>query len=117
MQTTELDLIATWMPPDDAYTLAKRLFGIQAARDRTCKAMPQGTVKWGPRARGEGRANPLDIRAVEVCFGEYLKAARALDAADRQAQPAPAKQTLEARVAALEAAFDALLKTTKEVER
>ena len=115
MQTTEPDLIVTWMPPDDACAIAKRLYGIKAGRDRTCKAMPQGTVKWGPRSRGEGRANPLDIRPVEVLFGDYLRAARALDDDDRKAQPTPAKQTLEARVAALEAAFDALLSTTKEL--
>lgn len=115
MQTTEPDLIVTWMPPDDAYTIAKRLYGIKAGRDRTCKAIPQGAVKWGPRSRGEARANPLNIRPVEVLFGDYLRAARALDEADREAQATPAKQTLEARVSALEAAFDALLRTTKEV--
>lgn len=119
--TVEISL-DTWMPPDDAYVLAKQLYGLQAGRDRTTKAMPPGTVEWGPRARGEGRQNPLDIRAVKVHLATYIDTARALDEADRAAKEAKAcavvptaKKTLEARVAALEAAFDALMKTTKEV--
>jgi len=119
--TIEISL-DTWMPPDDAYVIAKQIYGLLAGRDRTTKYMPEGSVEWGPRARGEGRQNPLQIRAVKVHLAAYIDTARALDEADRAAKEAKAcavdpttRKTLEARIAALEAAFDALMKTTKEV--
>jgi len=123
MAISEEEQLASWMPPTDAYVLAKRAYDVHASRNETCEAMPFGTTRRGPAARGGGKGD-LDARVVEVHFGEYLKAARALEQAQRDrvneryqrlAKPTRSNQTLEARVAALEAAFDALLKTTKEV--
>lgn len=118
MALSEEEQMACWMPPTDAYVVAKRQYNVYASRNEVCEAMPEGTKKRGPAARGEGKTDLL-ARVVEVHFGEYLKTARAIEQAERArllAASTPAKQTLEARVAALEAAFDALLKTTKEIE-
>lgn len=104
-----------WISPTDACALARLQYNIAGSRDRTVKAMPPEAVQWGRPTRGEGRLNPLARRAVKVHLGEYLKAARSLAETD-QAKPATnTRKTLEARVAALEAAFDSLLKTTKGI--
>jgi hypothetical protein len=50
-----------------------------------------------------------------VHLGEYLKAARSLAEADEAKPARNTRNTLEARVAALEAAFDSLLATTKGI--
>lgn len=99
-----------WMSPTDAHALARLEHNVHANRDRTVLAMPADCVQWGRPSRGEGRLNPLARRAVKVHFGEYLKAARRL-----AETPEARASNLEARVAALEAAFDSLLKTTKEI--
>lgn len=104
-----------WMSPTDAHTLARLEHNLHANRDRTVLAMPADAVQWGRPSRGEGRLNPLARRAVKVHFGEYLKAARRLAETTEARAANHTISTLEARVAALEAAFDSLLKTTKEI--
>ena len=104
-----------WMSPSDANTLARLEHNVHAPQRRTVLAMPADSVQWGRPTRGEGRLNPLARRAVKVHFGEYLKAAKRLAEAAEERVPHHTLATLEARVAALEAAFDSLLKTTKEI--
>lgn len=104
-----------WMSPTDAHTLARIEHNLHANRERTVLAMPADSVQWGRPSRGEGRLNPLARRAVKVHLGEYLKAAKRLAEAAEERVPHHTLATLEARVAALEAAFDSLLKTTKEI--
>ena len=104
-----------WMSPTDAHTLARLEHNLHANRDRTVLAMPADAVQWGRPSRGEGRLNPLARRAVKVHFGEYLKAARRLAETPEARAANHTISTLEARVAALEAAFDSLIATTKGI--
>ena len=105
-----------WMSPTDAHTLARLEHNLHANRERTVLAMPADAVQWGRPSRGEGRLNPLARRAVKVHFGEYLKAARRLAELHPEMRASNhTLATLEARVAALEAAFDSLLATTKGI--
>ena len=104
-----------WMSPTDAHTLARLEHNLHANRERTVLAMPADAVQWGRPSRGEGRLNPLARRAVKVHFGEYLKAARRLAETPEARTANRTISTLEARVAALEAAFDSLLATTKGI--
>jgi hypothetical protein len=104
-----------WISPTDAHTLARLEHNLHANRDRTVLAMPADAVQWGRPSRGEGRLNPLARRAVKVHFGEYLKAARGLAETPEARCSNHTLATLEARIAALEAAFDSLLATTKGI--
>ena len=104
-----------WMSPTDAHTLARLEHNLHSNRDRTVFAMPSDCVQWGRPSRGKGRLNPLAHRAVKVHFGEYLKAARRLAETPEPRASNHTLATLEARVAALEAAFDSLLATTKGI--
>lgn len=111
MQTNEDRFVS----PTDAYSYARLVYGIErAGKDATLEIMPREALKWAAPKRGPEKGNHMALRVDMVHLGEYVKAARIV-AETVQAEKVNRSNTLEARVAALEAAFDSLLKTTKEI--
>jgi hypothetical protein len=121
-----------WMTPTDAYTLCKTVFGFTATRDHVVKRMKPYAVEWGSPYRGPNKHDPAFRSAKRVLFGEYLATARivaeeariAEEAKQASRTAAEARQgggrnerleSLERRIEALEAAFDSLLGSMKEV--
>lgn len=116
-----------WVSPTDAYNLCKLVCGVHASRERVIQALPPSAVEWGTPTRGRDRL--LKRTAKKVLFAEYLKVARQVaEAMAREAQERNARnearapgtrsnriEELERRIAALEAAFDSLLGSSKEV--
>lgn len=116
-----------WISPTDAYNLCKLVHGVLATRERVIQSLPLTAVEWGTPTRGRDRL--LKRTAKKVDFAEYLRVARHVaEAMAREAQERNARsearasgtrsnriEELERRIAALEAAFDSLLGSSKEV--
>lgn len=112
MQTNEDRFVS----PTDAYSYARLVYGIErAGKDATLEIMPKEALKWAAPKRGPEKGNHMALRVDMVHLGEYVKAARIVAETVQAERVNRSSSTLEARVAALEAAFDSLLATTKGI--
>lgn len=112
-----------WMSPNEAYIVCRTVFRVTACKTAVLQRMPSEALQWGQQTRGEAKGNPLAQTVRKVLFGHYLATARLV--ADEEAAAAQARkgapnvnerlEALERRIEAMEAAFDSLLGSTKEV--
>lgn len=117
MQTDE----NKWVTPTEAYYWIRFAHGLTGVGKQVpFDFMSEKSMRKDyPRRKGPN-VNPMQLQVVSVHLGDYVQAAKAAKAAlealaaERANRPANALEALERRVAALEAAFDALITTTKE---
>ena len=117
MQTDE----NRWVTPTEAYYWIRFMHNIVGVgKEVPFEYMSEKSLKWDLPRRGGASVNPMKHRVCSVYLADYVQAAKAAKAslealaAERANRPANALEALERRVAALEAAFDALITTTKE---
>lgn len=121
-----------WLSPHYAQTIARLCYNVEASERKTLDRMPVLSVEWGSPDRGRSKGDPEVRTAKRVRFSDYLATARVVAEEARIAEEAKqasrtaaeARQgggrnerleALERRIEALEAAFDSLLGSVKEV--